>query len=102
MTPIKKYNFGFGWFGPLEQCDNGLYCKADEVEALYAACLESDEDQRDQIDELEQDLRVANQQIASYRAASIEAWRSRDSWRDLAIASVALAVATQLVFWWPK
>lgn len=28
---IKRYNLGFGWFGPLEQSDDGKLMRADEV-----------------------------------------------------------------------
>ena len=28
---IKRYNFGFGFFGPLEQAKEGKFCKAEDV-----------------------------------------------------------------------
>ena len=28
---IKRYNFGFGFFGPLEQAEEGKFCKAEDV-----------------------------------------------------------------------
>lgn len=31
MQDIPKYSFGFKWFGPLEQCDDGEIMKRSEV-----------------------------------------------------------------------
>jgi hypothetical protein len=28
---IERYNFGFGFFGPLEQAEEGKFCKAEDV-----------------------------------------------------------------------
>lgn len=33
MKP-KRYNIGFGWFGPLEQADDGKLMLADEVDKI--------------------------------------------------------------------
>lgn len=31
---IPRFNFGFGFFGPMEACKDGKYCLASDVELL--------------------------------------------------------------------
>lgn len=40
MNKPQKYNFGFGWFGPLEACDNGKFYKAEDMDG-YIHCVET-------------------------------------------------------------
>jgi heme/copper-type cytochrome/quinol oxidase subunit 3 len=35
MNKLHRYNLGFKWFGPLEQCQDGFLMKASEVDQAW-------------------------------------------------------------------
>ena len=78
---MKRYNQGFGKFGPMEQCDNGKWVKYEDYEQ--------------EIDAYVEDL---SKFYENSREELIRSWESEINWIVIAIGASA-ALVTIGLYW---
>ena len=78
---MKRYNQGFGKFGPMEQCDNGKWVKYEDYEQ--------------EIDAYVEDL---SKFYENSREELIRSWESEINWIVIAVGASA-ALVTIGLYW---